>query len=105
MILAGERQVRQLLMALQSQREKFQRLVVQMCDTTNELNQQQDTIKEKEDELQELRKKLEASANMGSVGMKLGKRLQTMLVENKELRRAKGEYDAVVKEKVGGHRE
>ena len=47
-----------------------------MCDTTNELNMQQDLMKEKDEQLVEMNKKLAASANMGSVGMKLGKRKQ-----------------------------
>ena len=82
-------QLRELLVRREHQDVRHQRLVVQMCDATNELNEREELLKLQEKEIEQLKLNADEHDKVENMGMKLAKKLQLMLIENQKLRKEK----------------
>jgi hypothetical protein len=92
-VVCSEAELRRFIHSCYGQRENYHRLVVQMCDTANQLRETEDAVRAKDKEAAALSATVARQAQMASVGMQLGKRLQGMLVENQELRQERMSTD------------
>ena len=89
LIQLNSKQLRELLLQREHQDVRHQRLVVQMCDATNELNEREELLKLQEKEIEQLKLNADEHDKVESMGMKLAKKLQLMLIENQKLRKKK----------------
>ena len=74
-------QLRELLVRREHQDVRHQRLVVQMCDATNELNEREELLKLQEKEIEQLKLNADEHDKVENMGMKLAKKV-AIIVEN-----------------------
>ena len=88
-LVLPRKEMHELLKQREHHELRHQRLVVQMCDATNELNEKEELLKLQEKEIEQLKLNAKTHSKLEDMGQKLAHKLQLMLVENQKLRKEK----------------